>query len=160
MNFLTIDPGCRKDGGLAIAIFENKQINPILTMAFVSAQSSFKQRQTEICRVFSYWLIENKSIYLLDKVYIEKPQFFESAKGLTAARSNSLFKLIFTYGRLFQIIESQFGVKNTHNLEINKWKGQLSKSQVEKRVKSACKKEYKGDICDAVGMGLFLKELL
>ena len=160
MNFLTIDPGCRKDGGLAIALFEDKQINPILTMAFVSSQSSFKQRQTEICRVFSYWLNDNKSIYLLEKVYIEKPQFFDSAKGLTAARSNSLFKLIFTYGRLFQIIESQFGVKNTHNLEINNWKGQLSKSQVEKRVKRACKKEYKGDICDAVGMGLFLKDLL
>ena len=164
MNFVTMDPGVRDGGGTGLALFSvNPRItNPIKIEQFSpfrkNSDHNFKCNEV-IYNIETYF----KRMRLLElvieptKVYIEKPQFFDTAKGQTAARSDSLFKLIYFYGRLYQLISSLGHTPIP--LEIFKWKGQLSKSQVKTRVEKITNLEFKGDIIDAVGMGLHIKGL-
>ena len=89
--------------------------------------------------------------------YLEKPQFFDSHKGITTARSESLFKLIYMYSCTHYIARSMgFEV-----IELPvQWKGQMNKYMVDARIDRILGKKYPEHVSDAVGMGLFLKGLL
>lgn len=162
--FVTIDPGARKGGGTGVACFSTRISRSITldlpqeTYQLESKKSDWLEKVDEISNQLSHVIRGSNGTGRKETLFfIERPQFFDSFKGETAAKSDALFKLIFVTGRLY-------GVIKLYNLEcillpIDHWKGQLSKSQVSTRVERICGKKYKGDICDAVGMGLYLKGL-
>ena len=158
-NFITIDPGCRTNGGTGIAVFNSKQVNPT-EVRLITGQRDLtwdKNIETVLFNVREFL----GKCYPMTPVFIEEPQFFDTLKGMTAAKSNSLFKLIVCYGRIFEMAYS-LGL-NPQALKIRDWKRQLNKKRIEARVERVAGKipdEWKGDVLDAVAMGFYLKGIL
>jgi len=94
---------------------------------------------------------------------VEWPSYFGSLGGRAAAGSGSLVKLAFGIGKLAQISEA-YG-SNFVPVPVNKWKGQLSKKIVEKRIRKILpaarlkKLKPEKDVWDAIGIGLFMRGL-
>jgi len=152
-RFACIDPGARVGGGTGVAIFQENVNCPFYTEIIQSTLESYDQRIVSIIERVA------ESFFVLpcgSPIFIEEPQYFDTFKGQTAARSNSLFKLIFFYGRLYERLRVTWHVCP---MKIIDWKGQLSKSKTEKRVQKLTGVAFKGDVADAVGMGLFVKGL-
>lgn len=157
--FITIDPGARKGGGTGVAVFDtnSKYNGPCQIKQLESKAPIWLEKVNDIADQL-HDLLKNHLPQTI--VFIERPKFFESFKGQIAATSDSLFKLCFVTGRLYGVIRN-FDL-DCVLLLIDHWKGQLSKSQVSTRVEKICGqkyKSYKGDVIDAVGMGLYLKGL-
>jgi len=98
--------------------------------------------------------------YVYPNIFCEQPQFFNSNKGMASARSQSINKLMHLVGMINQKSYEEF--KKFHPVGINDWKGQLSKKGVEFRIRKILKNdelvdEFKNDIMDAVGIGLYIK---
>lgn len=162
--FITIDPGARDKGGTGVAVFTTKLtdehltiISPLETYQLESKAPTWLEKVDEIANQLYSIIALNAHKQVHPLVFIERPKFFESFKGQTAAKSDSLFKLCFVTGRLYSVIRG-FNLK-CELLPIVDWKGQLSKKQVGTRIKRICGKNWKGDVEDAVGMGLYLKGL-
>lgn len=155
MNTITIDPGARRTGGgTGLAVFDDtEQLRPIKTICFTNDHQDFYTRVSNLTYKIYRWLVRSHYVDSAT-IYIEEPKFFSSFKGITAATGGSLFKLIYFYGALYNGLFDSFKVKP---LQINTWKGNLSKEKVAKRVELLTGCEYTGDVCDAVGMGLHLK---
>ncbi len=169
--FITIDPGARDKGGTGVAVFNTTfYLKPI-----PDSNKTYYPTPTETYQLESKaptWLekvdeIANQ-LYHISKgtrgtgrgqtlFFIERPKFFESFKGYTAASSDSLFKLCFVTGRLYGVIRS-FNL-DCILLPVNDWKGQLNKKQVSTRILRICGRNWVKDQEDAVGMGLYLKGL-
>ncbi len=158
--FITIDPGARDKGGTGVAVFDTEphcdNYVPIETYQLESKAPTWLRKVDEIANLLYHKVCDNHHKKIL--WFIERPQFFNSFKGETAAKSDSLFKLCFVTGRLYGVIRS-FNL-DCVLLPVNDWKGQLSKRMVSTRIKRICGKNWKGDVEDAVGMGLYLKGLL
>jgi len=160
--FITIDPGARTGGGTGVAVFNtvicpNSSRKPIETYQLESKAPTWLEKVDEIANQLHSILNLNIHKQTNPLCFIERPKFFESLKGQTAAKSDSLFKLCFVTGRLYGVIKS-FNL-DCVLLPIVDWKGQLNKTQVSTRIKRICGKSWKGDVADAVGMGLYLKGL-
>lgn len=89
-------------------------------------------------------------------VYLEFPAYFQSAGGRVTARSGDLVKLSTFVGML----TGQLG-RRVYLVPVNDWKGDLSKSVVELRIRQLLGPEVcKGwtqHTWDAVGIGLYMK---
>ena len=158
--FITIDPGARDRGGTGVAVFyksTNPIPHPIETYQLESKASLWLEKVDEITDQLHRIISASQMFPAKTLFFIERPKFFESFKGQTAAKSDSLFKLCFVTGRLYGVIRS-FNL-NCILLPIVDWKGQLNKSQVSTRIKRICGKNWAKDQDDAVGMGLYLKGL-
>lgn len=157
-KLLCIDPGCRTDGGTGVALLNSpNDIKTYLLKPIVSYKDAWEIKIEEVCVNYHSLLrilIENNIVVRgYTKVVIEKPKFFNTYKGARAANSDSLFKLIVCYARIWQIsIMQQLEIRN---IEIIHWKGQLSKTQVKHRVETDTNKTFEGDCIDAVGIGLY-----
>ena len=98
-----------------------------------------------------------------DDVAIEWPTIHGTAKGHAAAGSGSVIKLAFTVGKLAQVAEA-YG-SNFIPVEIIKWKGQLKKPIVIKRLKQILPAKLlrrllpEDDTWDAIGIGLYMRGL-
>ncbi len=156
-HFFTIDPGARQNGGTGMAYFVLKNKHHIASVIFSSKESTYDERVDEIVSS----VIMSVRTYGNAPIFIEKPKFFDTGKGYVAAKSDSLGKLIYLYGRLCQaclMARSENG--KIIPLEIAHWKGQLSKEQVKRRVMKARPKldysKISGDEIDAIGMGLYI----
>lgn len=95
----------------------------------------------------------------VDIVVCEYPQFFQSFAGMTSAAHGDLVKLAIMYGRINQI--AVYHSATFKGVEVNTWKGQMSKDAVIHRIKKrlgadACLR-FKTHIWDAVGIGLWAK---
>lgn len=165
-HFFTIDPGCRRTGGTGIALFNNTDDRPLWFYQTKTTNKQIKMLHNEMMelalmqlRVHLTALCQNRNLAPHQTtIFIEEPQYFDSFVGQVAASSGSLMKLIFFYGRLYQLLTSMsFPVVP---VQISHWKGQLKKEQVAKRIERILKKKYVGDVQDAVGIGLFIKGLL
>jgi len=159
--FITIDPGARKGGGTGVAVFNHPTMldqcpNPLETYQLESKAPTWLEKVDEIANQLNE-VVAQTTHSAKNLFFIERPKFFDSFKGQTAATSDSLFKLIFVTGRLYGVIKS-FNL-DCVLLPVNDWKGQLSKKQVSTRILRICGKNWKGDVEDAVGMGLYLKGL-
>lgn len=94
---------------------------------------------------------------------VEWPSYFSSLGGRATAGSGSLVKLTFGIGKLAQIVEA-YG-SNFVPVPVNKWKGQLSKRIVEKRIRRILpvaklkKLKPEKDVWDAIGIGLYMRGL-
>jgi hypothetical protein len=93
--------------------------------------------------------------YHITRVYIEMPAFFESSEGAMVARKGDLVKLTWFVGLLC----GMFYPIPTELIEVNKWKGQLPKEVVERRIKKIdpAYHNLKSHSYDAVGIGLYVK---
>ena len=93
------------------------------------------------------------------RVVCELPTFFESAGGLMVASQNDLVKLAYQVG-----VYGGIAYRNHVAFEpvpVWKWKGQLPKEVVNRRIVrtlgvEACK-DFKADVWDSVGIGLWAK---
>ena len=94
--------------------------------------------------------------YRVNKVYIEFPRFMQSIGGQVTAKSGALVKLCWMVGFLSAVLMD----KKQELIEVNKWKGNLPKDIVEKRVRRILpklSKNLKSHTVDAIGIGLYLK---
>lgn len=150
-HFLTCDPG---SGGTGLALFSPEYIFPIDTHVVKSPVSNWWMNRKIVLFGVDEYLMDMKERGC-KKFFIEKPAFMESGKGLTAARSDSLVKLVVMYGTIVYLAE-QKGYE-VENISIVKWKGQMNKDMVNIRLKHILGVGFDDHISDAVGMGLWLK---
>lgn len=168
---MTIDPGARLNGGTGIARFEHCYYKNFNGFVFEASKlykdhcnfETYEERVSAICSQlvvgFGLTPCDTTTLQPLSEnviVFIERPKFFDDNKGLTAAKSNSLFKLIYLYGRLTQLFMS-LGY-TVVPLEINHWKGHLSKAQTKQRLKRihTLSSNVSGDEIDAIAMGYYI----
>lgn len=162
MYLITIDPGLRSTG-IAIWISDayafDHELHPKEAMLLTSQSSMTWQEKAEnIADQFDDLIFERHRTNI-SSAHCEMPEYYSSLKGATAASSGSLFKLCFLVGMLGGICMKQ-GI-DFHLIRPTKWKGQLPKDVVQKRItrllgKEKCRR-FSKDIWDAVGMGLFMK---
>jgi hypothetical protein len=160
-KFITIDPGCRTNGGTGCAWWTTTSRWPIKTALYQGSPNE-SDWDTNIEQVIYTLEMQLENDNYCCPVYIERPKFFESLKGLTAASSDGLFKLICAYARIFQICKHFDYFPQP--LHIKDWKRGLNKDRMERRIRLVCgekfNEKWKGDILDAVGMGLYIKGIL
>jgi hypothetical protein len=111
------------------------------------------------CALQGHRLLETLKAWPIDWVYCELPCFFESAGGLMVASQNDLVKLAFLVG-IYGGVCATRGVPFTP-VPVAEWKGQLPKAVVNRRIvkilgEGACR-EFRQDIWDSVGIGLYAK---
>lgn len=155
-HWFTIDPGCRSNGGTGLAFWSYTQTLPVETKQFgsmnIAGLHDIKMEHV-LNKITKYLRPYSHEDY---PVFIEEPQFFQSLKGQTAAKSGALHKLTFFYGRLFQLVK-HLGLKPIP-VTIAHWKGQMDKARTKKKIDRLYPdNNWKGDELDAVGIGLFLK---
>lgn len=119
-------------------------------------------------RKLTWW---RKALYLADAVadvvdehrdiailVCECPQFFASAGGEMVAGRGDLVKLAIAVGCIAGRVESNTRSCEFFPVEVNDWKGQLSKENVERRIRRKLPLgEYTSHAWDAVGIGLFAR---
>lgn len=184
--YITIDPGARSNGGTGLAFWHKNEPEPILVKYINCKLGNYEQRVNFITTQmenFAQEIVKNLSIaigakdfsplpinYTINRfsysqnkipVFIERPKYFDSSKGELAAKSDSLFKLIFCYGCIYQFW-MQTGITYSVPLQIAHWKGQLNDRQVKTRVNDRCnyiptKDNDQADVYAALGMGFWLK---
>ena len=146
---LTIDPGIN----IGLAVFYAEFVEPVITKVIKAKDTNNWQLNRRV--VLNGFKYEAIKLYKTCKtVYIEKPQFMQSHMGMTAARSDSLFKLICVYGGRIYILEEIGFMVN--EIDVN-WKGNLDKQKLAARLQRRHGFKYEDHIADAVGMGLYVK---
>ncbi len=97
----------------------------------------------------------------MTRLVVEWPEFRDGAVGRAAAARGNLTQLAFCCGALYTVAVAKGATFEL--LAVSKWKGQLPKEVVEKRIKRAigdCDQEgspFKSHAWDAVGIGLVAK---
>ena len=158
MNRLFIDPSIRSMG---VAYWNEVdwryECSPtITTLIKTVGHGKWDIRAWKACNKLFDFLREND--LTPDKIYCELPTTtFSVFSGSTAIANDSITKLATLFGMLSSSARSE-GMKFVP-VPIALWKGQLPKNVVIQRVKSFlgekdCK-NFKADIWDAVGMGLY-----
>lgn len=146
---LTIDPGVN----IGMALFWKEHTKPIWTNCIQATQTNDWILNHQV--VLNAFEVEIKSFKSIQHIYIEQPKFMESHMGMTAARSNSLFKLICVYGAMMYIMRRN-SLAAIYEIDTN-WKGNLDKKKLADRIKRKHNLEFPDHVCDAVGLGLWLK---
>lgn len=163
--FITVDPGARQNGGTGIVLWSVKEMFPVKIHYFSissKAEFSYEMRVNSILsQISNEFVLPGEQEAWPIPVFIEKPQFFDSDKGLLSAKSDSLVKLAFCYGVLWAYFTVP-GITYSVSLAIPHWKGQLSDEQVKVRVEKFAgynvpKSLQKADVYSALGMGFWLK---
>lgn len=159
--FISLDPGQRT----GVAIWRTGEGRIGKPPHLVALWRVIKELQSKPWEYRCYLLgsmldnVLSNPAYEWSGVYCELPAFFESAKGMAAAGRGDIVKLSYLVGLYAGICHSRkvhFGT-----VPVNDWKGQLPKSVIKKRILkrfgvAACA-YFKGDIWDAVGIGLYVK---
>lgn len=91
-------------------------------------------------------------------VACEYPLFIDTAAGQLTARRGDLVKLVYVVGGIGRICQSyQIPFRL---VPVNEWKGQMSKSNVERRIKrllGGVDLGFKSHVWDAVGIGMYVR---
>jgi len=157
---ICIDPG---SAGSGIAFFRRNENIPYHTQIIDTAGKDWMATCTSNLKMLKMAIgaYQDTSIQQITEVsvFIEEPQYFESYTGRTSAKSGSLAKLVFFYGRLWEMINTHF-TKNIYAVPIQQWKGQMDKAKVNYRILKAIGKTYESHSADAVGIGLYLRGVL
>ena len=150
-DVLTVDPGLM---GTGWALWRNKK-SPVGTGVLKTEHGksaiSWEERSHRISDGFSALLVT----YTPKLVVIEFPGLFGAdATSYAAASKGDLFKLTYLVGNLGVLVH-RIGSK-VETLPPSKWKGQMPKDVVDRRIMRAIGKKYPNHIGDAVGMGLYM----
>ena len=152
---LTIDAGLT---GTGIAIWEESRWNLLTVPAFTEC---FRPRTTEDETVRLGFIVNSlRAVTQLigepRRVYVERPDYFQSYKGQVTASAGSLVTLSLTAGAIAGLF-----LDSLTWVSVNEWKGQLPKHVVKDRIKQKLglkDLEYPTDHeWDAVGIGLYEK---
>ena len=90
-------------------------------------------------------------------VYLEFPEYWSGSVGYQARESGSVFKLTFLCGGIFALLSEWSDVRI---VTPSKWKGQLSKKIVKKRLKRIypdfVNEDLDHNVVDAIGIGHYM----
>lgn len=144
---LAIDPGL---AGTGWAYFKGRKLKQC---GVITPPSSLEWDQKIPYIVNALWDIATD--YPDKSVVCEMPQHMQSAGGQLSARAGSVIKLAMLVGA----IRMQFG-ENVELVTPQRWKGQLKKRIVEKRIRSKLPKTVarlrpRSHSWDAIGIGLW-----
>jgi len=154
MHNLCIDPGI---AGTGWALFDHKW-NLQDHGNIHSKQMCWENKIEDILKQ-----LQTISFGLPFKIYIEFPAKFSGVKGDMVAGKGDLVKLTYFVGILIgRFTATKKWCKSWELIEVVKWKGQMPKEAVIKRIKriyskKVLKKEITNHAWDAVGLGLYLK---
>lgn len=149
-RWLTIDPGL---GGTGWALWSGRRTHPIDygTVHPVKSDDLGIRIQSVCLKLWKIHTLGN-----IEQVFVEMPAFFQSASGTMVARRGDLVKLTLMAGAIIGHFSS-LGVPGTL-IEVAKWKGQLPKDVVRRRIERRIGKiEGSGThAADAIGIGLYV----
>jgi len=156
---ITVDPGI---GGTGVAVWRAKdwedEVPPIHTRVLTpAAKLPWEEKVWRLCNMLED-LCEGSG-YRVEAATFELAQFFGGAGGYMVAAKGDLVKLCIVTGAL-AAVTARLCVE-TGFVEVNAWKGQLSKEVVMRRIEArlglaACD-AFKTHAWDAVGIGLHMK---
>lgn len=153
---ITIDPGLNIGVAVWVVPINRKIISKIPLVTFVSKptsiSASWERRMVDSINHMEKQLRFCNSI-TKPTIIIEAPEFFESELGFTSARKGDLCKLSMSTGMIMESLYKLYRIM-PKLITAKKWKGQLPKKVVEKRIQKITGKVYPNHICDAVGIGL------
>ena len=154
------------DGGVNIGLawFKFNKREPVQYESIYSDHKSVLSTEWErdadnVLRKLKLYLHSSTTrIPQLSPVFIEQPQFFNTHTGYKSAASQSLAKLVFITGRIWQVV-SDHGYKPIA-VPINAYKGQMHLPQVQSRIKRAIGIEIPDEhAAHAVLIGLWMRGL-
>jgi len=155
---MTIDAGIT---GTGIALWEEARWNLLSPPIYTEC---FKPRAAVDEHIRLMFIVNSlqavvQSLGTPRRVYIERPDYFQSYKGQVSAASGSLVILCLTAGAIAGLF-----LDNLSWVTVNDWKGQLPKHIVQDRIKQKLglrDLSYPTDHeWDAVGIGLYEKGFL
>jgi len=145
MRRITIDPGVN---GTGYAIWDKRW--KLISYGIIRGKSkNWEKRMVEISKRLKTLVGKCR----VTTGYIEKPKKFQGVFGGMVADRGDLVKL-----SMFVGFCSGFLMIPMETVEVIKWKGQLPKDIVEKRVKKLLPEaeDAKSHAIDAIGIGLYL----
>jgi Holliday junction resolvasome RuvABC endonuclease subunit len=148
-NFISVDPGTRTTGW---AIFKEK--NLFLFGKISSNKGNWLENTNHIVRCLDSIYNEHFT-FGLKVLYLEFPEYWAGEQGWAARESGSIQKLSFLCGRIYERFLEYMKVQL---ITPSKWKGQLPKEVVQKRLKtifSSIEKEEDHNVLDAIGVGYY-----
>lgn len=150
---MSVDPGTE---GIGISIFNGTQIKDVASIE--KNETDWEIRLNKSLATFKIYL----NTWNIGYAVIERPKYFDSYVGQTAASTDALFKLIFAYGRIVEALNTRIPYMWIFQIPVIQWKGQLSKKQVQSRLqKYNPRYTYKSHDADALALGLWaLGEIL
>ena len=158
LKILSVDPGTKNTG---YAIFSSKNTLETFGVFKIGNKKNYIERSDQIIRQFDI-LLSSLHFTPSIKVIMEIPQEWSSYKGQAADKSGSIDKLIFLCGMLYSHFKFVHFFTNIYLVPPYKWKGQLPKNVVKKRLLKKYKMNKKiytklllstHDAVDAVGIG-------
>lgn len=146
MKKLTVDPGIIGTGYAVWArdwsLISWGQIQP-------RKDRTLEQRSSLILSTLKMLIMK----YTAMELYIEYPAVFSGKLGIAIAKRGDIVKLAFVTGIICGISWKRFNL-----VPVNKWKGQLPKEVVKKRINKIFPNYVlKDHEYDAVGLGLYLR---
>ena len=153
---MTVDPGV---GGTGLAYWGVQRSTPTHTACIrpYHKKSVWTSRALEVAEQYRRYI----TLWAPMDIYIEEPSLWMSAKGLASANRKDLLKLTQLIGMLILSTEQMLGPRRTPRLiSVQKWKGQLPKHIVTRRVERKTGIVYPDHVSDAVGMGLYVLGML
>lgn len=157
--FVTLDPGQRTGVAIWRADFFPRLEAPIGCQLWTPGAGAREWSWSDRCLRMAERIRVFLREYPVKNVYCELPAFFEGEKGHAAAAKGDVVKLSYLVGVYAGICHTR-GVP-FQLVPVREWKGQLSKSIVKARIQRKLGGEncgnYRGDIWDAVGIGLYVK---
>jgi len=153
---LSIDPGIN---GTGWALWRNQTLKKAGIIRVAKRGMDWREKSLEVAREVSVLVATHR----VAAVACEYPEYMQSQKGEMVARRGDLVKLAFLTG----VIAGRCCPLDAAMVPVHMWKGQLSKENVERRIRRILTREEGYDICglldlkshmwDAVGVGLFMQ---
>jgi len=155
---LFVDPGLEGTGWaffpvLAVGGRRGRALEPEAARTIrVPAGNQWESRAAQVCGLFSGVVAATRPAILV----LEQPEVWGSSPvSLTANRRGDLLKLAYLVGGLAEVGRAA-GIAVPVLVPARRWKGQLPKDEVRRRIRTAWKRaeDYPEHAEDAVGMGL------
>lgn len=153
---LCIDPGLE---GTGLAVFTRPLVAAAVIVPRIEGyivrpvRTATQDVATSIRDMF-YAVVEVCDKHAVQKVVIEKPEYWSSSKmGRASANSGALVKLTLLAGS-FAILP----VPRVQYVTVNQWKGQTPKKVIQKRLLRDTGITWSNHVCDAVGIGMYLRK--
>ncbi len=151
-NIAFLDPGLTGSG---IALWYDLQVGaatpPVRREALSFRSGTMHTRAIKYTQAVRNFLAR----YLPDSLVIEFPTAWPgSAKSYTSIQRGDLFKLTYLVGMIAGVAQWKSPCLEIAFVTPARWKGQLDKLKVRKRIYRALRDDYPNHVEDAVGMGL------
>ena len=152
---ISVDPGT---GGTGYAVWKGNQLKNYGTIHFHSNCETWEQKMKDIGLKFLDMLRDNKPAHT---IVMESPVFMRGTGGYMVASAGDLCKLAMLTGHLAARVYDRFIGTQLTLVEPSKWKGQLPKNVVARRVQNLIPSiDFKSlrisnHAMDAIGIGLW-----